>query len=101
MPEHNSRGYHHGDRIDKGIMPVEHFHPARNDIFAAHVCGGPPMNADPHGAGPRDVVHVPVDSRRPVGEPAAMTPPHDPAPHPPNPSASHKLPNTYGKVPHR
>jgi hypothetical protein len=60
-----------------------------------------PLNARPNdrgepGRGP--VMHEP-SSRRPVGEPTAITTPHDPAPHPYTPAAQKQAPNTYGKVP--
>jgi hypothetical protein len=64
---------------------------------------GLPLNARPNdrgepGRGP--VKHEP-SSRRPRDEPAAMTPPHDPAPHPYSPAGQKQQANTYGKVPHR
>ena len=48
---------------------------------------GAPLNPDPHGRGPKSNPYVPESSRRPVAEPAAMTPPHDPNPHPYTPAA--------------
>ena len=61
---------------------------------------GAPLNADPHARGPK-TNPTPESSRRPVGEPQAIRPPHDPAPHPYTPAAQKQAPNTYGKVPHR
>lgn len=58
---------------------------------------GAPLSVDPHGAGPKSNPYVPASSRRPVGEPAAMTPPHNPNPHPYNPASQVQLPNTYAK----
>jgi hypothetical protein len=60
---------------------------------------GAPLNPDPHRAGPRTNPYMPESSRRPVGEPTAIRPPHDPAPHPYTPAAQKQAPNTYGKVP--
>jgi hypothetical protein len=40
-----------------------------------------PLNADPHGAGPKSNPYVPANSGRPVDEPQEMRPPHNPAPH--------------------
>jgi hypothetical protein len=58
-----------------------------------------PLNADPHARGPKTNPYMPESSRRPVGEPTAIRPPHDPAPHPYTPAAQKQAPNTYGKVP--
>jgi hypothetical protein len=62
---------------------------------------GAPLNPDPHAGGFKMQVHQRPETRRPVGEPAAMTPPHDPAPHPYTPAAQKQQANTYGKVPRR
>jgi hypothetical protein len=57
---------------------------------------GAPLNADPHRAGPKTNPYMPESSRRPVGEPTAITPPHNPAPHPYTPAAQVQERNTYG-----
>jgi hypothetical protein len=96
MPEHNLHGFHHGDRIDKGIMPVEHVHPAHNDIPAAGICGAP-MRPDPHGRGPRDVVGVApgrLAEHRPPGL-LRDNGPLNPDPHPYNPASQVQQANTY------
>jgi hypothetical protein len=82
MPEDNSSGYHHRHWIDKGPAPIDHPARAHNDIFAPPVCGGPPMNPDPHGHGPKANPYVPASSRRPRDEPREMRPPHNPPPTP-------------------
>jgi hypothetical protein len=80
----NSLGYHHRHAIDKGIVPVQHF-------------PGAPLNPDPHARGFKMPVHIAPETRRPAGEPAAMTPPHNPNPHPYNPASQVQQRNTYAK----
>ena len=58
-----------------------------------------PLNADPHARGPQTNPYMPESSRRPVGEPSEIKPPHNVAPH--HYGGDRKEPNTYGKVPHR
>jgi hypothetical protein len=79
--ERNLLGHHHPDAVDKNIRHIDH--PARphNDIFAPPVCGGPPMNADPHGAGPKMPVHIVPSAARPKGEPAQTSVSHNPRVH--------------------
>jgi hypothetical protein len=55
------------------------------------------LSMTPLGAG-RSSPYMPESSRRPVGEPTAMKPPHDPAPHPYTPAAQKQRPNTYVPV---
>ena len=43
--------------------------------------GDAPMSMTPHDAGFRRPVKIAPSSARPVGEPAAIKPPHDPGPH--------------------
>jgi hypothetical protein len=40
-----------------------------------------PLNADPHRAGPKMDPYAPESSRRPVGEPREILPPHNIGPH--------------------
>jgi len=92
----NESGYHHRHKIDKGITPVEHAHPAHNDIPAAGICGAP-LNADPHGAGFRDVVKV-TPGRLPEYRPPGLlrdNGPLNPNPHPYNPASQVQQRNTY------
>ena len=94
----NERGFHHRHAIDKGIM--RGVHDATNSVGCPPMpdgITGAPLNADPHARGFKMPVHIAPETRRPVGKPAAMTPPHNPDPHPYNPSSSVKLPNTYAK----
>ena len=58
-----------------------------------------PLNADPHAREPQTNPYMPEISRRPVGEPSEIKPPHNVAPH--HYGGDRKEPNTYGKVPHR
>jgi hypothetical protein len=60
-----------------------------------------PLNADPHARGPKTNPYAPESARRPVGEPAEIRPPHNPAPHPNTPAAQVQERNTYGRVPRR
>ena len=78
-------------------------HAAHVDVSAGTempppIRGDAPMSMTPHDRGPKSNPYVPVSSRRPVGEPTAMTPPHDPDPHPYTPAAQKQAANTYGKV---
>ena len=82
---HAARGLHDTNSVPCNDMPA----PLRGDA---------PISVDPHGRGPKANPYVPESSRRPVGEPAAMTPPHDPDPHPYTPAAQKQAANTYGKV---
>jgi hypothetical protein len=94
----NERGYHHLHKIDKGIM--RGVHDATNSVGCPDMPGGltgAPLNPDPHARGFKMPVHIQPDARRPRDEPAAMTPPHDPAPHPYSPSAQKQQANTYAK----
>ena len=96
----NERGYHHLHKIDKGIM--RGVHDATNSIGCPDMPNGltgAPLNPDPHARGFKMPVHIAPETCRPRDEPAAMTPPHDPAPHPYPPAAQKQAPNTYGKVP--
>jgi hypothetical protein len=56
------------------------------------------LSMTPIGAG-RSSPYAPTSAARPVGEPTEIRPPHNPAPH--RYGGDPKLPNTYGKVPHR
>jgi hypothetical protein len=58
---------------------------------------GAPLNPDPHARAPRMPVHIAPETRRPVGEPQAIKPPHDPSPHPYSPAAQKQAANTYAK----
>ncbi|MGA8699654.1 MAG: hypothetical protein WB689_38685 [Xanthobacteraceae bacterium] len=62
--------------------------------------GDAPMSMTPHDAGPRGVVHVPVDSRLPRNDmPPGLLPARgclNPDPHPYG--GDPKAPNTYGNV---
>jgi hypothetical protein len=94
----NERGYHHRHAIDKGITRGLH---DLNRVPCPEMPGGvtgAPMDPDPHARGFKMPVHIAPETRRPVGEPTAMSPPHNPNPHPYNPSSGVKLPNTYGTV---
>jgi len=96
----NERGFHHRHAIDKGIM--RGVHDATNSVGCPPMpdgITGAPLNADPHARGFKMPVHIAPETCRPRDEPAAMTPPHDPAPHPYPPAAQKHAPNTYGKVP--
>ena len=55
------------------------------------------LSMTPLGAG-KSSPYAPMSAARPKGEPTAMTPPHDPNPHPPTPAAQKQAPNTYGKL---
>jgi hypothetical protein len=91
MPEHNSHGFHHRDRIDKGIQRGLH---DLNSVGCAEMpdgLTGAPMRPDPHGQGPKANVHMPASSRRPVGAPTEMHPPHRPGPHDHLHPAPHEL----------
>jgi len=59
---------------------------------------GAPLNSAPHSRGFKQSPYMPESWRRPRDEPAVMTPPHHPAPHPYTPAAQKQAPNTYGKV---
>ena len=79
----NERGYHHRHAIDKGI--IRGLHDATNSVGCPDMPNGitgAPLNPDPHARGFKMPVHIAPETRRPRDEPAAMTPPHDPAPHP-------------------
>jgi hypothetical protein len=52
--------------------------------------GDAPMRERPHDAGPKTNPYMPQSTRRPVGEPQEMRPPHDPNPHPYNNPAGQK-----------
>ena len=95
----NERGYHHLHKIDKGI--VRGLHDVNSVACPSMPPGitGAPLDADPHARGFKMPVHIAPETCRPRDEPAAMTPPHDPAPHPYPPAAQKQAPNTYGKVP--
>jgi len=96
----NERGFHHRHAIDKGIM--RGVHDATNSVGCPPMpdgITGAPLNADPHARGFKMPVHIAPETCRPRDEPAAMTPPHDPAPHPYPPAAQKQAPNTNGKVP--
>jgi hypothetical protein len=95
-PEHNRRSLSpHGLKMSEG-------HGARA-MHDPHSVGCAPMpdgilSMTPLGAG-RSSPYGQVSSRPPRGEPAHTTVPHNPAPH--RYGGDPKLPNTYGKVPHR
>jgi hypothetical protein len=94
-PEHNRRSLSpHGLKEAQG-------HAARgmHDQHSVGCAEMPPglLSMTPLGAG-KSSPYAPESSRRPVGEPTAMTPPHDPNPHPPTPAAQKQAPNTYGKL---
>jgi hypothetical protein len=95
----NERGYHHRHAIDKGIM--RGLHDATNSVGCPDMPNGltgAPLNPDPHARGFKMPVHITPETRRPRDEPVAMTPPHDPAPHPYTPAAQKQRPNTYAPV---
>jgi hypothetical protein len=99
MPEHNSRGFHHGDRIDKGIQRGVH---DLNSV-PCHEMGpgilGAPLNTDPHGGGPQMPVHI-APGTLPEHRPPGLlrdNGPLNPAPH--VYGGDPKAPNTYGNVP--
>jgi hypothetical protein len=91
-PEHNRRSLSpHGLKEAEG-----HAAPGVHDV---HNVGCAPMpdgilSMTPLGA-TQSSPYMPTTSRRPVGEPAHTTVPHDPAPHPPTPAAQKQRPNTY------
>jgi hypothetical protein len=95
----NERGFHHPHAVDKGIMPVEHAHPAHNDIFAAPVCGGPPMDPDPHARGFKMPVKIAPSAARPMNDMGPGLLPANgainPNPHPYNPASQVQQRNTY------
>jgi hypothetical protein len=94
----NERGFHHPHAIDKGIQRGLH---DINSVGCPDMPGGitsmTPLNADPHGRSFKSPIADAPSSRRPVGEPTEMKPPHDPDPHPPTPAAQKQLPNTYAR----
>jgi hypothetical protein len=93
----NERGFHHPHKVDKGIMRGVHDINSVGCPRMPEGITGAPLNPDPHGGGPRMPVHIAPETRRPVGEPTAMTPPHDPSPHPYSPAAQKQQANTYAK----
>jgi hypothetical protein len=86
MQGHGARGVH-----DINSVPCREMGPGLLSMS--------PLNSDPHRAGPKMNPYAPESSRRPVGEPSEIKPPHNPAPH--VFGGDRKEPNTYGKVPHR
>jgi hypothetical protein len=86
-------------RPTEGIM--RGVHDATNSVGCPDMPNGltgAPLNPDPHARGFKMPVYIAPETRRPVGEPAAMTPPHNPAPHPPTPAAQVQQANTYAKL---
>jgi hypothetical protein len=94
----NERGYHHLHKIDKGVMRGQHDANCVSHVEMPGGITGAPLNPDPHARGFKMPVHIAPETRRPRGEPVAMTPPHDPAPHPYTPAAQKQRPNTYAPV---
>jgi hypothetical protein len=78
----NERGFHGRNVIDKGIMRGVH---DINSVGCPDMPGGltsmTPLNADPHGRGPKANPYVPVSSRQPRDVPREMRPPHRAEPH--------------------
>jgi hypothetical protein len=98
MENENNRHYPFGRKEAEGFA-ARGVHDVNHVSCPAMPGGitGAPLNSDPHARGFKMPVHIAPETRRPVGKPAAMTPPHNPDPHPYNPSSSVKLPNTYAK----
>ena len=99
---------HHGLKEAAGfVRSVDHPQRAFNDL-PPPLRGDAPMRPDPHRAGPRGPVGMPVDSRRPANDmPAVGLLPTNGClnsnPHPPTPAAQVQEANTYGlsRVPRR
>ena len=100
MENENNRHYPFGRKEAEGFA-ARGVHDVNHVSCPAMPGGitGAPLNSDPHARGFKMPVHIAPETCRPRDEPAAMTPPHDPAPHPYPPAAQKQAPNTYGKVP--
>jgi hypothetical protein len=100
MPEHNSHGFHHGDRIDKGIQRGLH---DVNCVPCPEMSGGltsmAPLNADPHGGGFKMPVGAAPSAARPMNDMGPGLLPANgainPNPHPYNPASQVQQRNTY------
>jgi hypothetical protein len=93
----------HGNENHRNLS---HHHMKEAENFAAHVdssagshmpeeglCSMAPVNADPHGAGPRMPVHATPSAARPKGEPAGQSKPYNLGPH----DALHHAPHELAK----
>jgi hypothetical protein len=98
----NERGFHGRNSINQATPATcDTPTPMSRKVGIGNEMGpgilGAPLNADPHGRGFKSPIGDAPSSRRPVGEPTEMKPPHDPDPHPYTPAAQKQLPNTYAR----
>src|SRR5215472_838378 len=96
----NERGYHHPNKVNQATPATcDTPTPLSQNVGIGSEMGpgilGAPLNPDPHARGFKMPVHIAPETRRPRDEPTAMTPPHDPAPHPANAAGQKQQVNTY------